>query len=197
MAGKLNVFPHDGHALSMDSTQVGVLEQTNEVSLHCLLKGQDSRPLETEVTLEVLGDLTHKTLEGELADQQVSRLLVMADLAEGKSSRAVAMGLLDTSGGRCGLVSCLGGKLLVGCFASSRLVRGLLGTSHFDGSCYFVVFVKRFCMRSKLIEAIEVEVKSLSRGDRGSRGQMREDGIVRYNNYEEARGRCAPCIRGA
>jgi hypothetical protein len=42
----------------MDSTQVGILEKSNEVSLSCLLKGKDGRSLEPQVRLEVLGDFT-------------------------------------------------------------------------------------------------------------------------------------------
>jgi len=132
-AGKLDVFRHDRHALGVNGTQVGVLEETNEVSLRSLLKGKDSRSLEAKVALEVLCNLANEALEGKLADEQVRGLLVSADLAEGDGSRAVAMGLLDTSGGRCRLAGGLGGKLLAGCFASSRLACGLLGTSHFDG----------------------------------------------------------------
>ena len=40
-ASQLNVFSHDGDAFGVDG-QVGVLEQTNQVSLSCLLKIQDS-----------------------------------------------------------------------------------------------------------------------------------------------------------
>ena len=38
-AGKLDVLGHDGHTLGMDGAQVGVLEQTDEVSLAGLLEG--------------------------------------------------------------------------------------------------------------------------------------------------------------
>ena len=48
--------------------------------------------------LEVLSDLTNKTLEGELADEQLGRLLVATDLAESDGSGPEAMGLLDTTG---------------------------------------------------------------------------------------------------
>ena len=46
----------------MDGTQVGVFEETDEVSLGCLLKGHDGRGLETKIGLEVLGDFTEQTL---------------------------------------------------------------------------------------------------------------------------------------
>ena len=115
----------------MDSTQVGVLEKTNEVSLGGLLKGKNGRSLEAKITLEILGDLTDKTLEGELADEQVGGLLVTTDLTESDGSGAVTVGLLDTSGGGGGLTSGLGGELLTGSLSSGRLTGGLLGTSHF------------------------------------------------------------------
>jgi hypothetical protein len=41
--------------------------------------------LEAEVGLEVLGDLTHKTLEGELVEGELGGLLDPTDLTESKS----------------------------------------------------------------------------------------------------------------
>ena len=116
----------------MDGAQVGVLEQADEVSLGSLLEGHDGGRLEAEVSLEVLGDLTDETLEGELADEELGRLLVAPDLTEGDGSRPVPVGLLDAScsGGR--LASGLGGELLPGGLASGGLAGGLLGTSHVE-----------------------------------------------------------------
>jgi hypothetical protein len=96
-AGELDVLGHDGDALGMDGAKVGVLKETNQISLRCLLKGHDGRALEAEVRLEVLGDLADETLEGELADQKFGGLLVSPDLTESNCSRPVAMGLLDVS----------------------------------------------------------------------------------------------------
>jgi hypothetical protein len=100
---ELDVLGHDGHALRVDRAEVGVLEEADEVGLGRLLKGQDGRALEAEVGLEVLGDLANEALEGRLADQELGGLLILADLAECDGSRAVAMGLLDASGGGGGL----------------------------------------------------------------------------------------------
>ena len=50
-----------------------------------------------QVGLEVLRDLAHQPLEGQLADQQLCGLLVLADLTQRHSSRAVAVGLLHTA----------------------------------------------------------------------------------------------------
>merc|ERR1711892_615727 len=96
----------------MDGTQVGVLKQTDQVGLTGLLEGHHSRALETEVCLEVLGNLADKTLEGELADEEFSGLLVSPDLTESDCSWHVSVGLLDTSCSRGRLTSSLGGQLL-------------------------------------------------------------------------------------
>ncbi len=39
-AGQLNVLGHDGDTLGVDSSQIGVLEQANQVGFGCLLEGQ-------------------------------------------------------------------------------------------------------------------------------------------------------------
>ena len=83
----------------MNGTQVGVFEQTDKVSFGCFLERQNGRGLETEIRLEVLGNLTNETLEGGLADEEVGRLLVLADLTKSNGSGAVAVGLLHTSSG--------------------------------------------------------------------------------------------------
>ena len=85
----------------MDGAEVGVLEERDEVSLNRLLESADGRRLEAEVRLEVLGDLTNQTLEGELADEELGRLLVATDLTESDGTGLVAVRLLDTSGRRC------------------------------------------------------------------------------------------------
>eukprot|EP00667_Euglena_gracilis_P031925 EG_transcript_47589 len=67
-AGQLDVLHHDGDALRVDGTQVGVLEQPHEVRLRRLLQGQDGVGLEADVRLVVLHDLPHQPLERQLAD---------------------------------------------------------------------------------------------------------------------------------
>ena len=131
--GELDVLGHDGDPLGVDGAQVGVLKQTNKVGLAGLLEGHDGRGLEPEVSLEVLGDLSHQTLEGQLADEELSGLLVSPDLTESDSSGPVSVGLLDSSGGGGRLPGSLGGQLLPGSLSSGGLTGGLLGTSH--GEC--------------------------------------------------------------
>ena len=86
---QLDVLWHDGDTLGVDGAQVGVLEQTNQVGLAGLLEGHDGRALEPQVSLEVLGDLTDQTLEGQLADEELGGFLVSSDLTE----RATVPGL--------------------------------------------------------------------------------------------------------
>jgi hypothetical protein len=43
----------------VNGAQVGIFEETNQICLTGFLEGSDSRALETEISLEVLGDFTH------------------------------------------------------------------------------------------------------------------------------------------
>ena len=98
-AGQLDVLGHDGNALGMDGAQIGVLEQSDQVGLRGLLQGEDGLGAEAQVVLEVLGDFADEALEGQLADEQVGRLLVLADFAEGDRSGAVTVGLRTARNG--------------------------------------------------------------------------------------------------
>ena len=131
--GELNVLGHDGDPLGVNCAQVGVLKQTDKVGLGRLLKSHDGGTLEAEVSLEVLGDLPHEPLEGQLADEKLGGLLVSPDLTESHSAGSVSVGLLDTSGGGGRLPGGLGGELLPGSFSSGGLASGLLGSCHGAG----------------------------------------------------------------
>ena len=104
-ASQLDVLGHDRDTLGVDGAQVGVLEQADQVSLAGLLQGHDGRRLEAQVGLEVLGDLADEALERQLADQQLGRLLVATDLAQGDGSGPVTVGLLDAAGRRRALAA--------------------------------------------------------------------------------------------
>ena len=97
-AGKLDVLGHDGDTLGVDGAQVGVLEKSHKVSLGRLLKSEHGGSLEAKVGLEVLSDLTHKSLEGKLADQELSGLLEATDLTESDGARTEAVGPLLSCG---------------------------------------------------------------------------------------------------
>ena len=131
-AGKLDVLGHDRDTLGVDGAQVGVLEEADQVSLAGLLQSHDGGALEAQIGLEVLSDLTHETLEGQLTDEKLGALLVTADLTESHCSGPVAMRLLHSAGGRGALASGLGGQLLARSLSSGRFASGLLGTSHDD-----------------------------------------------------------------
>ena len=71
---------------------------------------QGLRALETQVRFEVLGYFTDKTLERQLADQQIGTFLVFADFAKCNSTRAITVRFLYTAGGWCRFTGCLGCK---------------------------------------------------------------------------------------
>ena len=125
----MQVLGLDGDSLGVDGSQIGVLEQGDEVGLGSLLQGHHGRRLESEVGLEVLGDFSDESLEGKLSDEELSRpvvslgpsvlttagsLLVSPDLSKGDGTGPVPVRLLDTTGGGtgglgCGLSGGLGG----------------------------------------------------------------------------------------
>ena len=134
-SSQLDVLGHNSDALGVNGAEVGIFKQTNEVSFAGFLKCHHSRALEAQVSLEILGDFTHKSLERQLADEQLRALLIPSDLAKSDCSRPEAMWLLDSSGSRGALASGLGRQLFAGSLASSGLASCLLGTSHF--SCFY------------------------------------------------------------
>ena len=95
-ASELDVLGHDGDTLGVDGAQVCILKQTNQVGLASFLESSNSRTLEPEVSLEILGNLTDQALEGELADEQLCGLLVSSDLTQGHGARSVPVGLLHS-----------------------------------------------------------------------------------------------------
>ena len=55
----------------MDGAEVGVLEEADHVGFGGLLEGEHGGGLESQVVLELGSDLTDKSLEGELADEEL------------------------------------------------------------------------------------------------------------------------------
>jgi hypothetical protein len=100
-AGEGEVLRLDGDALGVDGSEVGVLEEGDEVRLGGLLERHDGGRLEAEVRLEVLRDLADEPLERQLADEQLRRLLVATDLPERDRARAETVRLLNTTSGGC------------------------------------------------------------------------------------------------
>ena len=130
--GQLDVLWHDGDTLGVDSAQVGVFEETNEVSLGSFLQGHDGGRLEAEISLEILSDLTDEPLERKLADEKLGALLVTTDLTKSDGTRPVPVGLLHSTGSRGRFASSLGCKLLARSFSSGGFTGSLLSTGHLD-----------------------------------------------------------------
>ena len=117
----------------MDGAEVGVFEETNEVSLSSLLESEDGGGLESEVVLELRGNLSDESLEGELSDEELSALLESADLTESNGAGSESVGLLDTTSSSGGsLLGLLLSDVLSGGLATGVLASGLLGSCHFD-----------------------------------------------------------------
>jgi hypothetical protein len=70
----------------MDGSQVSIFKETNEVRLTGFLESSVGGRLESQVYLKIPGNLTNETLEGELSDQELSRLLVTTDFTESDGS---------------------------------------------------------------------------------------------------------------
>ena len=128
---QLDILRHDGDSLGVDRAQVGVFEQANQVRFGRFLQGQDRGGLESQVSLEILGDFSDKSLERKLSDQELSRLLVSSDLTKSDGTRSVSVRLLDTTSGWGRLSGSLGSQLLSWSLTSSGLTCGLLSTGHF------------------------------------------------------------------
>ena len=136
-AGQLDVLGHDGDTFGVDGAQVGVFEEADKVGFRGFLKGKNGRPLESKVGLEVLGDLSDKSLEWKLSDQKLGRLLVSSDLSKSDGTWTVSVWLLDSSSGWGRLSGSLGSKLLSWGLSSGGLSCGLFSSSHFE-ICFLV-----------------------------------------------------------
>ena len=136
-SGQLDIFGHDGNSLSVDSAQVGVLEQTDQVSFRSFLESHDSRRLESEIGFEVLGDFSDQSLEWQFSDQEFGGFLIPSDFSEGNGTGSKSVGLLDTAGGWGGFSGSFGGQLFSGSFSTGGFSSSLFGSSHF----WFLVFL--------------------------------------------------------
>ena len=75
---QLNIFWHDRDALGVNRAQVGVFKQASQVRFGRFLQRQDSVRLESQISLEVLGDFSDQALKRQLADQEFGRFLVFS-----------------------------------------------------------------------------------------------------------------------
>ncbi|KAI7811693.1 histone cluster 3, partial [Triplophysa rosa] len=129
-ASQLNIFGHDGDSLGVDGTQICVLKKTDQISLARLLQGHDGGALEAQISLEVLSDFSHKTLERQLTNQQFGGLLIAADFSQRHGTGPVTMRLLNAAGGWGALTGSFSSELLPRRFATSGLTSGLLSSCH-------------------------------------------------------------------
>ena len=81
----------------MNRKQIDVLEHVYEEVLGGLLQRQQRSALKPKVDSKMLSHLLDQALERQLPDEEVARLLVLADLPQRHCSRTVAMRLLDSS----------------------------------------------------------------------------------------------------
>jgi len=89
-ASKLDVLGHHCDSLAVNSTQLCILEEADEVGLRRLLKGRNGRRAKALYVGVILCDFSRMTLEGELADEQLPRALKLADFPQGDRARPVA-----------------------------------------------------------------------------------------------------------
>ena len=124
----------------MNGAQVGIFEETYEVGFSSLLEGQHGTRLEAEFFLEVVGDLTNESLEGEFTDEEFGGLLVFSDLTESDSSGSESVGLFDSTSGGGTLSGSLSGEVLTGSLSSSRFSSGLLCSGHLLMNFQIILF---------------------------------------------------------
>jgi len=89
-ASKLDVLRHDSDELRVDSAQLRVLKMPDGVRLGHLLQREDGGRLEARCVCVLLRDFAHKSLKGELVEQQLPRALKLANVAQGDRARPVA-----------------------------------------------------------------------------------------------------------
>ncbi|KAM7254329.1 hypothetical protein ACFE04_032011 [Oxalis oulophora] len=88
---------HDSNPLSMNSAKIGILKESNKVSLCSLLESGDGTALKPQISLEILSDLSDKPLERKLPNQQLSALLVLPYLSQCNCPWPESMWLLHSS----------------------------------------------------------------------------------------------------
>jgi len=138
-SGELDVLGHDGDTLCVDRAQVGVFKQADHVGLGCFLEREHGLRLEAEVRLELLRNFPHQPLEGQLPDEQVRRLLELADFSQCDGAGSEAVRFLDAAGltHGCRFAGGLARDLLPGRLGAGVLACGLLGTGHSVRSFWF------------------------------------------------------------
>ena len=91
---KLHISGHDGNLFCMDSTQVRVFKQANQISFCCFLQTFYCCCLDSQIFPETSHNFIHDSLEWSPSNQQVCRLLISLDLSQCNSARSKSSLLL-------------------------------------------------------------------------------------------------------
>ena len=95
MMGQLNIFEHDHNTFSMDGTQVGIFQEASQVLPCCFLQCHDHMHLEAQVIPPTFfGYFAGEMQEWAFADEELSILLILTDLAESHCPQLVPPGPL-------------------------------------------------------------------------------------------------------
>lgn len=119
-SSELHVLLFNSHSLSVDATQVSVLEDAHQVGLGGFLKSQEGLSLASKGVIELHADGSHDSLEGGSWQEEVGGLLVSLDLSESNGTWLESILSLFT------VVGLLGGSWL----NSALGWTGLLGSLH-------------------------------------------------------------------
>ncbi len=77
-----HILGHDGDTFCMNGAQVCILIQAYKVCLGCFLKCQHCHSLELQVSSVLLCNFANQVLERGLANEKISRLLVLLNLTK-------------------------------------------------------------------------------------------------------------------
>jgi len=113
-SGELDVSAHDGNSLAVNSTKIGVLEESNKVCLGSFLKGKNGGRLPSEFTVVIIANFPDESLERKFSQKELSGFLVPSNLSEGDRTGSEPMGPLNPTPPGMSLPCSLPGKSLLG-----------------------------------------------------------------------------------
>lgn len=116
----------------MNRTEVGVLEQSNEVGFGSFLERGNSATLKPQISLEVLRNFPYESLKRKFSDEKLGAFLVLSDFPQRHRPWTEPVRLLHTAGRRSGLPGSLRRQLLTWRLTAGGLPSGLLRTSHVE-----------------------------------------------------------------